>query len=181
MMKSDIKEILSRKTSKVLIEDITKLVITSPELFDDLYILTTDEDITISWHALWVCCKISETHPSFFYTKYEELANRAMNEKNASTLRLILNILNHLPTPASINVAFFDFCIQNMISPNNTSACQALLMKIAYKTCHNNHTELLMEIKTILENMDETYYNPAAISAKNTILRKLGKSNRIKS
>ena len=180
-MTSELKKLLSLKTSKVLVEEIAKKVISSPELFDELFILTTDKNRNIAWHSLWACLKISESHPSFFYDKYEELANRAMNSEDSTLLRLLLNILFHLPLPKSVNVAFLDFCILNMTAPDKTSACQSISMKLAYKICSTTHPELLREIKVIIENMDESYYNPAAISTRKNILRSIKKyhSNRI--
>ncbi len=72
-MKSDFKELLLQQASKVIVEDIAKSVISSPELFDDIYNLTFDKDKKIAWRSLWVCNKISESHPSFFADRYDEL------------------------------------------------------------------------------------------------------------
>ena len=175
-MNSDFKELLLQQASKVIVEDIAKSVISSPELFDDIYNLTFDKDKKIAWRSLWVCNKISESHPSFFADRYDELINRAMNAEDPSIMRLTLNIILHLHQPKNINVPFLDFCIENMTALDKTSACQAVCMKLAYKMCRYDQPELLYEIKTYIENMDEAYYNAAAICTKNNILKNINKN-----
>ena len=49
--------------------------------------------------------------------------------------RLLLNILHHLPVPKPVNAAFFDFCLQGMLSSAESASGQAVCMKLAYDIC----------------------------------------------
>ena len=88
---------------------------------------------------------------------------RAMQCPHDGTRRLLLNILHHLPVPKPVNAAFFDFCLQGMLSSAESASGQAVCMKLAYDIC----------LKAYLENMEPEYYTVAVQCVRNNILKKI--------
>ena len=96
---------------------------------------------------------------------------RAMQCPHDGTRRLLLNILHHLPVPKPVNAAFFDFCLQGMLSSAESASGQAVCMKLAYDICPEE-PELTGELKAYLENMEPEYYTVAVQCVRNNILKK---------
>ena len=112
----DFKKALEGTLGRKHIDNIVDQVASSPDRFDALYTLTQHEETRIAWRATWACEKLSFLLPSLLMDKREELMLRAMQCPHDGTRRLLLNILHHLPVPKPVNAAFFDFCLQGMLS-----------------------------------------------------------------
>lgn len=170
----DFKKALEGTLGRKHIDNIVDQVAGSPDRFDALYTLTQHEETKIAWHTTWACEKLSILLPSLLMDKREELMLRAMQCPHDGTRRLLLNILHHLPVPKPVNAAFFDFCLQGMLSSAESASGQAVCMKLAYDICLEE-PELTGELKAYLENMEPEYYTVAVQCARNNILKKIRK------
>ncbi len=170
----DFKEALEGALGRKYIDDIVKQVTDSPARFDELYALTKHEEEKIAWRAAWACEKLSILAPSLFTGMGEELMQRAMQCTHGGIRRLLLNILHHLPVSNPVNVAFFDFCLNGMRSPSESTAGKAVCMKLAYDICLAE-PELMSELEAYLENMEPEYYTAAVQCTRKNILKKLRK------
>lgn len=169
------KEILESNLGRKYIDSIVEQVIDSPARFTDLYALTKDEDEKIAWRAIWACEKLSIQCPSLFMNLREELMQRSLQCSHSGMRRLLLNLILHLPILEPINVAFLDFCLNGMLSLDESVAGQAVCMKLAYAFCLKE-PELLGELKAYLENMEPEYYTAAVQCTRTNILKKIRKS-----
>ena len=168
----DFKKALEGTLGRKHIDNIVDQVASSPDRFDALYTLTQHEETRIAWRATWACEKLSFLLPSLLMDKREELMLRAMQCPHDGTRRLLLNILHHLPVPKPVNAAFFDFCLQGMLSSAESASGQAVCMKLAYDICLEE-PELTGELKAYLENMEPEYYTVAVQCVRNNILKKI--------
>lgn len=171
---SDFRKILESTLGRKYIDGIVKEVMASPFRFAELYALTKEEDEKIAWRATWACEKLSIHCPSLFLKVHTELMLRAMQCNHGGQRRLLLNTIFHLPVLEPINIEFLDFCMQAMLSPNETAAGQAVCMKLAYAICLKE-PELSGELQAYLENMEPEYYSAAVQSTRNNILKKMQK------
>lgn len=64
--------------SELNIEPMVKSLSLHPEELPDMYKLTFDNKLLVSWRALWVCEKLSEVHPGWFVPLREELTGRLL-------------------------------------------------------------------------------------------------------
>lgn len=141
-----------------------------PEYFKAIYQLTTDEKQTVSWRAIWVCEKLSELHPEWFTPSiYDELIQRLIVCTHDGSKRLYMSILYNIPVPASIPVDLLNYCLDHMLSPQESIGVQALSIKMAYLLC-KSVPELLQELQLILENTEvELYSKGVKTTIKNTL------------
>ena len=170
----DFKKALEGALGRKYIDIIVEQVAGAPGRFDSLYTLTRHEETKIAWRAVWACEKLSILLPSLLMDKREELMLRAMQCPHGGTRRLLLNILHHLPVLKPVNAAFFDFCLEGMLSPTESASGQAVCMKLAYDICLEE-PELTGELEAYLENMEPEYYTAAVQCARNNILKKIRK------
>lgn len=170
----DFKEMLEGALGRKYIDSIVEQVTASPARFAELYALTLHEEEKIAWRATWACEKLSLVLPSLFINRREELMQRAMHSAHDGVKRLLLNLLHHLPMLEPINVAFFDFCLQGMLSHSESAAGQAVCMKLAYDICLAE-PELMSELEAYLDNMEPEYYTAAVQCARKNILKKIRK------
>lgn len=170
----DFKKALEGALGRKYIDIIVEQVAGAPGRFDSLYALTRHEETKIAWRAAWACEKLSILLPSLLMDKREELMLRAMQCPHDGTRRLLLNILHHLPVLKPVNAAFFDFCLEGMLSPAESASGQAICMKLAYDICLEE-PELTGELEAYLENMEPEYYTAAVQCARNNILKKIRK------
>lgn len=171
---NDFKEILGNNLGRKYIDSIVEQVIDSPARFTDLYELTKDEDDKIAWRAIWACEKLSIRFPSLFMNLRKELMQRSLQCSHDGMRRLLLNLILHLPILEPINVTFLDFCLNEMLSPKESVAGQAVCMKLAYVICLKE-PELMGELEAYLENMNPEYYTAAVQRTRNNILKKIRK------
>lgn len=156
------------------IDRLTEQVLDTPSCFPAIYALTRHEEVSVAWHATWVCEKLSCRMPALFLAPdlRQELMQRVVCCPHGGIRRLLLNILLHLPACEEIDVVFLDFCLGHMTDPDETTAGKALCMKMAYALCR--HTpELVQELQACLENMEPDYYPPAVQCARKRILQEI--------
>ena len=130
------KYLLSHRLSMDGINDICLLVQgeQNHSLKEQLYQLTLDNDRRVATNALWVFTHFSAVDNEWLYAKHDQLIDRCLNEKDATKLRLILNLLLRQPyTEEDIRTDFIDFSLMKLTDPKSPYAVRAQCIKLAYE------------------------------------------------
>lgn len=161
---------LSQLSINTLVQDI----LLHPEYFEDMYRLTADENQAVSWRAIWVCQKLSEIHPDWFIPLYDEITRRLLACKHDGSKRLLLSVLFNTPIPDPLPVVLLNYCLDHMLSPQESIGVQALAIRMAYLLC-KQEPELLQELRLILENVELEYYSTGVKATVRNTLKKIRK------
>ena len=95
-------------------------------LKEELYQLTLDSDHRVAVNALWVFTHFALADNEWLYAKHDQLIDRCLNEKDATKLRLMLNLLLRQPyTEEDIRTDFIDFCLTRLADPKSPYAVRA--------------------------------------------------------
>ena len=175
MTSFDFKEALGGSISILKIDRIVHSVESNPEEFPVIFNLMFDEDIKVSWRAVWTCEKLSERHPDWFIPKQNELIEILLATTHDGKKRLYLSILSNLPLPEPYSVALLDFTMDKMLDPEESIGVQALSVKLAYRLCKID-PDLLYEFKLRLQSADMINYSKGLRASVRNILKKVGGS-----
>ena len=122
-------------------------------LKEQLYQLTLDADRRVATNALWVFTHFALADNEWLYAKHDQLIDRCLNEKDATKLRLMLNLLLRQPfDEEAIRTDFIDFCLTQLADPKSPYAVRAQCIKLAYEQMrywpelHNELRQTLMMI-----------------------------------
>ena len=169
------KYLLSHRLSIDGINDICLLVQSEQNhsLKEQLYQLTLDNDRRVATNALWVFTHFSAADNEWLYAKYDQLIDRCLKEKDATKLRLMLNLLlRHPYTEEDIRTDFIDFCLMKLTDPKSPYAVRALCIKLAYEQMRY-WPELLNELRQTLEMISCEPLSPGLRSAWKQVMKKL--------
>ena len=169
------KYLLSHRLSMDGINDICLLVQgeQNHSLKEQLYQLTLDNDRRVAVNALWVFTHFALADNEWLYAKHDQLIDRCLNEKNATKLRLMLNLLLSQPyTEKDIRTDFIDFCLMRLTDPKSPYAVRALCIKLAYEQMRY-WPELLNELRQMLEMISCEPLSPGLRSAWRQVMKKL--------
>lgn len=120
-------------------------------LKEELYTLISDEDVRVSYNALWVFTHFDLANNEWLYAKHDELIDKAIAEKHEGKKRLLLTLLLRQPFECdTLRTDFIDFCFEIIQSSHESYANRALCMKLAYEQC-KFFPELLLELSNCLE------------------------------
>lgn len=169
------KSLLSHRLSMDGINDICLLVQgeQNNSLKEQLYQLTLDNDRRVATNALWVFTHFSAVDNEWLYAKHDQLIDRCLNEKDATKLRLMLNLLLRQPyTEEDIRTDFIDYCLMRLTDPKSPYAIRALCIKLAYEQMRH-WPELLNELRQTLEMISCEPLSPGLRSAWRQVMKKL--------
>ena len=142
-------------------------------LKEELYQLTLDADRRVATNALWVFTHFSAVDNEWLYAKHDQLIDRCLNEKDATKLRLMLNLLLRQPyTEEDIRTDFIDFCLTRLADTKSPYAVRAQCIKLAYVQMHY-WPELLNELRQTLEMISCEPLSPGLRSAWRQVMKKL--------
>ena len=142
-------------------------------LKEQLYQLTLDSDRRVATNALWVFTHFSAVDNEWLYAKHDQLIDRCLNEKDATKLRLMLNLLLRQPyTEEDIRTDFIDFCLTRLADPKSPYAVRAQCIKLAYEQMRY-WPELLNELRQTLEMISCEPLSPGLRSAWRQVMKKL--------
>ncbi len=142
-------------------------------LKEQLYQLTLDDDRRVATNALWVFTHFSAVDNEWLYAKHDQLIDRCLNEKDATKLRLMLNLLLRQPyTEEDIRTDFIDFCLTRLADPKSPYAVRAQCIKLAYEQMRY-WSELLNELRQTLEMISCEPLSPGLRSAWRQVMKKL--------
>ena len=169
------KSLLSHRLSMDGINDICLLVQgeQNHSLKEQLYQLTLDNDRRLATNALWVFTHFALADNEWLYAKHDQLIDRCLNEKDATKLRLMLNLLLRQPyTEEDIRTDFIDYCLMRLTDPKSPYAVRAQCIKLAYEQMRY-WPELLNELRQTLEMISCEPLSPGLRSAWRQVMKKL--------
>ena len=142
-------------------------------LKEQLYQLTLDSDRRVATNALWVFTHFALADNEWLYAKHDQLIDRCLNEKDATKLRLMLNLLLRQPfDEEAIRTDFIDFCLTQLADPKSPYAVRAQCIKLAYEQMRY-WPELLNELRQTLEMISCEPLSPGLRSAWRQVMKKL--------
>lgn len=142
-------------------------------LKEELYQLTLDSDHRVAVNALWVFTHFALADNAWLYAKHDQLIDRCLNEKDATKLRLMLNLLLRQPyTEEDIRTDFIDYCLMLLSDPKSPYAVRAQCIKLAYEQMRY-WPELLNELRQTLEMISCEPLSPGLRSAWRQVMKKL--------
>ena len=142
-------------------------------LKEELYQLTLDADRRVATNALWVFTHFALADNEWLYAKHDQLIDRCLNEKDATKLRLMLNLLLRQPfDEEAIRTDFIDFCLTQLADPKSPYAVRAQCIKLAYEQMRY-WPELLNELRQTLEMISCEPLSPGLRSAWRQVMKKL--------
>ena len=142
-------------------------------LKEELYQLTLDSDRRVATNALWTFTHFSAVDNEWLYAKHDQLIDRCLNEKDATKLRLMLNLLQRQHyLEEDIRTDFIDFCLMKLTDPKSPYAIRAQCIKLAYEQM-KYWPELLNELRQTLEMISCEPLSPGLRSAWRQVMKKL--------
>lgn len=142
-------------------------------LKEQLYQLTLDSDRRVATNALWVFTHFAAVDMEWLYAKHDQLIDRCLNDKDATKLRLMLNLLLRQPyTEEDIRTDFIDFCLTRLADTKSPYAVRAQCIKLAYEQMRY-WPELLNELRQTLEMISCEPLSPGLRSAWRQVMKKL--------
>lgn len=159
---------------KLSIDGLVQDICRQPEYLKDMYQLISDEKQTVSWRAIWVCEKVSEIYPGLFAPLLDDITQRLLACRHDGSKRLLLSILYNVPVSTPISVDLLNYCLDRMLSPQESIGVQALAIRMAYRLC-KQEPELLKELQLILENTDTEFYSVGVKTTIRNTLKKMRK------
>ena len=142
-------------------------------LKEELYQLTLDNDRRVAINALWTFTHFSLADNEWLYAKHDQLIDRCLKEKDATKLRLMLNLLLRQPfDEEDIRTDFIDYCLMRLTDPKSPYAVRAQCIKLAYEQMRY-WPELLNELRQTLEMISCEPLSPGLRSAWRQVMKKL--------
>ena len=169
------KYLLSHRLSMDGINEICLLVQGEQKhsLKEQLYQLTLDNDRRVATNALWVFTHFSAADNEWLYAKHDQLIDRCLKEKDATKLRLMLNLLQRQPyLEEDIRTDFIDFCLMKLTDPKSPYAIRAQCIKLAYEQM-KYWPELLNELRQTLNMISCEPLSPGLRSAWKQVIKRL--------
>ena len=166
---------LSHRLSMDEIKDVCLLVQgeQNHSLKEQLYQLTLDNDRRVATNALWVFTHFALADNEWLYAKHDQLIDRCLNEKDATKLRLMLNLLLRQPyTEEDIRTDFIDYCLMQLTNSKSPYAIRAQCIKLAYEQM-KYWPELLNELRQTLDMIACELLSPGLRSAWRQVMKKL--------
>ena len=147
-------------------------------LKEELYILISDEDVRVSYNALWVFTHFDLANNKWLYAKHDELIDKAIAEKHEGKRRLLLTLILRQPFDRdTLRTDFIDFCFDTIQSSHESYANRALCMKLAYEQCRF-FPELLSELSNCLEIISAESLSSGLKTARRNVMKKILKDVR---
>ena len=142
-------------------------------LKEKLYQLTLDDDRRVAVNALWTFTHFAADDNVWLFAKHDQLIDRCLKEKDATKLRLMLNLLLRQPfDEEAIRTDFIDFCLTRLADPKSPYAVRAQCIKLAYEQMRY-WPELLNELRQTLEMISCEPLSPGLRSAWRQVMKKL--------
>lgn len=171
----DLRKRLLRRLSQDDIHEICFLAqgTDNDSLKEELYALASDEDVRVSYNALWVFTNFDLLDNEWLYAKHDELIDMAIAEKHDGKKRLFLTLLLRQPFDCdTLRADFIDFCFETIQSSHELCSNRALCMKLAYGQCRF-FPELLSELSNCLEIISAEPLSSGLRAAKRNVMKKI--------
>lgn len=166
----NLRERLSIRTHIEDIREILHYIQDDEHLLEEIYQLIFDDDVIVSYQALWVCTHFSKPEVEWLTGKQNELIDATLVCPHTGKRRMLLNLLCQQPPANPPRVDFLDFCFQRMVSRQEPPGVQSLCIKLAYQlTC--SIPELQQELRTMLDILEPDLLVPAIRSVRKNTLK----------
>ena len=171
-MKDDnLRIILSKKLSKNEIFSYAKIV--NPYNCDKILPLIAENDKYLSGNSAYILLYTSKATKIWLVGQAAFIMEVAQTTTDEKTKRLLMSILVKLKLDAiNIDIKFLNYCLENIVSTRQSSAIRSLCIKLSFKLS-TAYTELLTELKMILENMESSTLKPSVACARKNILKNI--------
>ena len=147
-------------------------------LKEELYTLISDEDVRVSYNAVWVFTYFDLSNNKWLYAKHDELIDKVIAEKHEGKKRLLLTLLLRQPFECdTLRTDFIDFCFETIQSSHESCSNRALCMKLAYEQCRF-FPELLSELSNCLEIISAESLSSGLKTARRNVMKKILKDVR---
>ena len=141
---------------------------------EQLYLLFSDPDDRVGYNALWVFTHLTRCDRLWVLPMRSRLIDMLLIEKHDGKRRLLLTLLEQLPTHTEdFRTDFFDYCLSK-INSTEPYAIRALCMKQAFAQCRL-YPDLLFEFENELEIMKYGALPPGLKSARRNIVKEIAK------
>ena len=142
-------------------------------LKEGLYQLTLDDDRRVAVNALWTFTHFAADDNVWLFAKHDQLIDRCLKEKDATKLRLMLNLLLRQPfDEEAIRTDFIDFCLTRLADPKSPYAVRAQCIKLAYEQMRY-WPELLNELRQTLMMINCEPLSPGLRSAWRQVMKRI--------
>jgi hypothetical protein len=140
---------------------------------EELYCVMMDDEGKAGGNAAWVFSHFTEEDNKWLYSKQQELIDAVMHTKSITKRRIIMVLLERQPFDIEdFRSDYLDFCLEHMAMLEEPYGIRALCMKQALVQC-SLVPELLTELETTLEMMDNNFLSPGLRTAKRNVLKKM--------
>lgn len=170
----NLEEILNERLHRQQIQDICTACsgVDNDSLKAQLFTLTENADDRISYNALWVFSHFSSADMMWLEPRRNILIDMVLHTAHTGKRRLILTLLEHLPTRSEdVRTDYLDYCLSG-INSTQPYAVRALCMKQAFALCRH-YPELTAELKNEIGLMEYGRLSPGLRSARRNVLRKI--------
>lgn len=121
---------LLKENSKYNVNRIVKMVKENPDLFNELVILTLQQNVKVSLRASWVLTHCCDKMPELLAPHIESLINASPYFLHTGVRRNVLRMLSKTLIPEELQVFLFDHCLQWVISKKEPVAVKVFAMEI---------------------------------------------------
>lgn len=142
-------------------------------LREELYQLMFDADARVSENAAWIFSHFGKKGNLWLQDRQDALIHEVMGARSATKRRLILSILRkqHFEKE-TINTAFLDYCLEQILSPGQPVGIRSLCIYLAYEQCVY-YLKLLAELETTLRQLSRESLTPGLRHAQRQTLGKI--------
>lgn len=140
----------------------------------ELFSLFSDSDDRVGYNALWVFTHLTRADRLWLLPMRSRLIDMLFIEKHDGKRRLLLTLLEQLPTHTEdFRTDFFDYCLSK-INSTEPYAIRALCMKQAFAQCRL-YPDLLFEFENEVDIMEYGALPPGLKSARRNIMKAIAK------
>ena len=162
---------LSARPCKTLITTIAAEAMADKMVLDALLSFLHEREDSLRWRAAWALEKVASQCPSLLIDESARMKALAMQADTPDGLRrLLLGTLHHLSNEEDLDVAFFNFLLEEMIDLQSPPGVQSLAMKLAYRQSKSD-SDLHKEFLSIVHNMELDYYSAGVRSVAHNCLK----------
>lgn len=170
-MSTETAHIKSQLSGRIGKPDVERLARTAEPA--DLFALLYDADSRTANNAAWVMTHLPNTADPWLAAHQNDLVELAMTIESVTLRRLTMNLLTRTAfAPDDVRTDFLDFCLEVMMSKDETYGVRALAMKLAAAQCIH-YPELVAELRLRLNMMEPSMLPAGLRCCRKNILKKL--------
>ena len=140
---------------------------------EELYRVMMDDEGRVGGNAAWIFSQFSEEDNEWLFSKQKELIDAVMCTESITKRRIMMTLLERQPfAEEGFRADYLDFCFEHMAMLEEPYGIRALCMKQAFVQC-SLVPELLPELESTLQLMEDNFLSPGLCTAKRNVLKKM--------